>query len=120
MEKILVATDLSTNSIPAIQLAYKVAQARGAKLIILYVYNLVKPKKWRIQRFENFKAVRKDFVLNKLEKFSEKAISTIGISSIDVEIELQINTNTTSTVIKSIIKHNCAFFFLSTNGAKKV
>ncbi|MGN0002924.1 MAG: universal stress protein [Sphingobacterium composti] len=119
MEKILVTTDLSTHSISAIHLALQLAKERSAKLIIVHVYNLLKPKKWRIQRFENYKETRKEFVLNKLNKFLEKAIPSPKLTSFDIEIDLQINTNTTSALLNTIKKHDCFFGIISTHGRGK-
>lgn len=120
MEKILVATDLSAHSASAIHYAYKLSQLKGASLVVVHVYHLLKPKNWRSQRFENYHKIRKDFILTKLNKFLDKILSSIEPPLINLEIELQMNKNIVTTILKCVEKHKCTYMCIGTQGTGKL
>lgn len=120
MEKILVATDLSANSSSAILFAYKLSQLKGASLVIVHVYHLLKPKNWRSHRFENYHDARKEFILTKLNKFLDRIFSTIEAPIIDFEIDLQMNPNIVTSILKCVTKHKCTYMCISTQGVGKL
>jgi len=119
MEKILVATDLSVNSISAIRFAYNLSQTRGATLVIVHVYSISKPKSWRMQRFENHKKTRRDFIWNKLSFFLDQVFSSRGLTNVKYEIDLQMNANTVGTILKCAARHKCSHLCISTHGLGK-
>ncbi|TDQ76384.1 universal stress protein [Sphingobacterium yanglingense] len=116
MEKILVATDLSASSISAIQFAYKLSQLKGATLIIVHVYHLLKPKSWRPHRFENYRQVRREFILAKLNKFLDRIFTNIETPIVNFEIDLQMNPNIVTTILRCVAKHKCSCICLGIQG----
>lgn len=119
MEKILVATDLSANSASGIHFAYKLSQLKGATLVIVHVYHLMKPKSWRSHRFENYHKARKEFISVKLNKFLDRIFSSIEAPIINFEVDLQMNPNTVTTILRCVAKHKCTYMCISTQGAGK-
>lgn len=119
MEKILVATDLSVNSISAILFAYHLSQTRDAKLIIVHVYHVSKPKSWRVQRFENHQITREKFMKNKFSQFLDQVFSSIENQKFHYEIDLRMNANTVGTIMKCAAKYKCSHLCISTHGMGK-
>lgn len=119
MEKILVATDLSVNSTSAIHFAYQLSRSRGATLVIVHIYHVSKPKSWRMQRFENYKKTRREFMENKFSKFLDQVFSSIQHQYLQYEIDLQMNANTVGAIIKCAAKHKCSHLCISTHGLGK-
>lgn len=120
MEKILVTTDLSVNSAAAILFAYKLSQLKGATLVILHVYHILRPKSWRSRRFENYNKAREEFLLTKLNKFLHQIFSAVEAPEVNFEIDLQRNSNTVNTVLKCVAKHKCTYMCISTQGTGKL
>ena len=119
MEKILVATDLSANSVSAIQYAYRLCQLKGAKLVIVHVYYISKPKSWRQHRYETYKNARKEFIIAKLNKFISKIFSNTVDPIINIKIDIQMHQNTVNTILKSAIKYKCKYICIGTHGSGK-
>lgn len=119
MEKILVATDLSVNSISAILFAYNLSQSRGATLVIVHIYHIPKPKSWRMPRFENHLKIRRAFVEKKMAKFLDQVFSNLESPIINYKIDLQMNSNTAGTIIKCAARHKCSHLCISTHGLGK-
>ncbi|WP_270089281.1 universal stress protein [Sphingobacterium sp. SYP-B4668] len=120
MEKILVATDLSAGSTSAIHFAYKLSQLKGATLIIVHVYHLLKPKSWRPHRFENYRQVRREFILTKLNKFLNRIFSNIEAPAVNFEIDLQMNPNIVTTILRCVSKHKCTCICLGIQGGGRL
>lgn len=120
MEKILIATDLSAGSTSAIQFAYKLSQLKGATLIIVHVYHLLKPRSWRSHRFENYRQARREFVSTKLSKFLGRIFSKIEAPAVNFEIDLQMNPNIVTTILRCAAKHKCTCICLGIHGAGKL
>lgn len=116
MEKILVATDLSANSIPAIQFAYNLSQIKGATLVIVHVYHVFRPKSWRTNRYENYRKERKIFILKKLHRLIDRSLNIKEELAPPYEIDLQMNPNTVSTILKCAKKHKCTYICIGTQG----
>lgn len=119
MEKILVTTDLSANSASAIRFAYKISQLRGATLVIVHVYHVLRPSNWREHRYESYCSSRREFILNKLTKFLDHIFSHINQPFTNYEIDLQMSPNTITSILDCATKHRCIYICISIRGAGK-
>lgn len=119
MEKILVATDLSVNSISAIHFAYDLSQLKGATLVVAHVYNISKPKSWRTSRFEKYHENRRIFLLRKMNEILDRALKSANKPFINMEIDLIMHSNTTNALIKCAAQHKCKYMCISSHGDAK-
>lgn len=115
MGNILFATDLSTSSISAMNFAYNLSQVNECKLIVVHVYQVVKPKNWRLHRFEDYEKTRREFLLNKLNKFLSKGLKT-DHTLLNIEIHLKAESNVVNSIINSASQFQCDFICVNTRG----
>lgn len=115
MGNILFATDLSTSSISAMNFAYNLSQINECKLIVVHVYQIVKPKNWRMHRFEDYEKARKEFLLNKLNKFLSKGLKT-DHTLLNIEIHLKADSNVVNSIINSASQFQCDVICINTRG----
>lgn len=117
MEKIVVTTDQSPNSKAAIRFAIKLAKQRGADLVILHVYHLLKPFKWSEHAFA---AYTDSFRKKKAEELSAFVAGIYrGIHEADIRYQLVLvyNDDVVDGILDYIGKHHCSYVCISTRGA---
>lgn len=119
MEKILVATDLSSNSASAIRFAHKVVQLTNSKLVIAHIYHIRKPSKWRPHRFETYLQLRELYLTKKLNKFLQKIFKESDDIQVDFEIELVMNLSVITTLVNIALAHKVDYICISTLGNGK-
>lgn len=119
MTKILVATDLSPNSTSAVHFAYRLSLLKSATLVIVHVYDVVKPKNWRTHRFETYLKAREQFILNKVDNFLDRIFNAYDEPPNDLELDIQMSPNTVTTILQCANKHKCIYMCIATKGAGK-
>ncbi|QHS56829.1 universal stress protein [Mucilaginibacter sp. 14171R-50] len=120
MEKILVTTDMSSNSKSAVRLAIKQAVARGAELDILYVYYLIKPFNWTPLAFDVYSAEYKKKTFKELSSFFKRILHEAGDPSVSYKLVLVSDINTTEGIISYALENNCSFICIATRGAGNI
>jgi len=98
--------------------AYNLSQVNECKLVVVHVYQIVKPKNWRMHRFEDYEKARKEFLLNKLNKFLSKGLET-DHRLLNIEIHLKAENNVVNSIISSASEFRCDFICISTRGKSK-
>ncbi|WP_214225542.1 universal stress protein [Pedobacter sp. B4-66] len=119
MEKILVATDLSANSVSAVRFAYKLSQLTGTKLVIVHIYHLLRPTSWRNHRFENHRNIRKQFIAQKLTKFLDRIFKDYDDEFTNFELDLKMSPNVITSILSSASNHKVNYICISTLGSGK-
>lgn len=119
MTKILVATDLSPNSTSAVHFAYRLSLIKSATLVIVHVYNVVKPKNWRMHRFEAYLKTREEFIVTKVDNYLNRIFNAYDEPPIDLELDIQMSTNTVTTILQCANKHKCIYLCIATKGTDK-
>ncbi|HEK19628.1 MAG TPA: universal stress protein [Bacteroidetes bacterium] len=117
MEKILVTTDQSVNSKPAIRFAIKLAKQRKAELIILHVYHLLKPFKWSEHAFAEYTDTFRKKTAEELTSFIAGIYHDIHESEINHQLVLVSNIDVVDGIMDYANKHNCSYICISTRGA---
>lgn len=117
MEKILVTTDQSANSKSAIRFAIKLANQRKAELVILHVYNLLKPFKWTEKAFTHYTAQFCEKTTKELLAFIAEIYSGIQEPEINYQLVLVSNSDVVEGIRDYASKHDCAYICISTRGA---
>lgn len=117
MEKILVTTDQSVNSKPAIRFAIQLAKQRQAELIILHVYHLLKPLKWTAAAFERYTAEFQEKTTEELKAFIAEIYKAIEEPKINYQLALVPNVDVVDGIRDYGSKHHCAYICISTRGA---
>jgi len=95
--------------------AYNLSQANECKLIVVHVYQVVKPKNWRMHRFEDYVKSRREFLLNKINKFLSKGLKT-DHTLLNIEIHLKAANNVVNSIITCASKFKCDFLCIGTRG----
>lgn len=117
MEKILVTTDQSANSKSAIRFAIKLAKQRGAELIFLHVYHLLKPFKWKAATFAQYTTQFQKNLAEELSSFMNEIFKSVGETEINYQLALISNTDVVDGIRDYADKHNCSYICISTRGA---
>ena len=95
--------------------AYNLSQVNECKLIVIHVYQVMKPKNWRLHRFEDYEKTRREFLLNKLNKFLSKGLKT-DHTLLNIEIHLKAESNIVNSIINSASQFQCDFICINTRG----
>ncbi|RZK63990.1 MAG: universal stress protein [Pedobacter sp.] len=119
MEKILIATDLSSNSASAIRFALALARSRNVKLIIVHVYHIRKPNNWRMHRYETYLQIRKLYLNVRLKKFLDKIFSDGNENPMSLETEILMNISVISTLINTALAQKVSYICISAKGSGK-
>jgi len=117
MEKILVTTDQSDNSKPALRFAIKLAKQRKAELIILHVYHLLKPFNWTDFAFEQYGDTFRKKTISELTSFIEDIYHGIHESEIHHQLVLVSNIDVVEGIMQYATQHDCSYICISTRGA---
>jgi len=95
--------------------AYTLSQVNECKLIVVHVYQVAKPKTWRMHRFEDYVKSRREFLLNKLNKFLSKGLKT-DHTLLNIEIHLKAGNNVVNSILNITSKFQCDFLCIGTRG----
>lgn len=119
MKKILVPTDLSPNSKTGIKFAIQFAKQIKAKLVFLYVADVIKPTSWSEERFKTYSkemAQKHDVTIKKFvsQVCNEKQILK------DAEYKIELSYNTPKSIMETAQNKKVSFICMSTRGAGKI
>ncbi|CAN5240336.1 hypothetical protein BH09BAC6_BH09BAC6_18770 [soil metagenome] len=117
MEKILVTTDQSANSKPAIQFAIRLAKSMNAELVILQMYHLMKPFKWTDEAFAAYTESFQEKTIAELELFIVDVFHSVDAHGMQYQLVLHSNDDVVEGIMEYGAAHNCSYICISTRGA---
>lgn len=95
--------------------AFNLSKVNECKLIVVHIYQVTKPKNWRLHRFEDYEKTRREFLLNKLNKFLSKGLKT-DHTLLNIEIHLKAESNVVNSIINSASQFQCDYICINTRG----
>jgi len=119
MEKILVTTDLSSNSKTGIRFALQMAKQLGAELNFYYVSEVTKPTSWSDLHFKKY---QKENIEENTIRLMNFVRDTIGDEKMvaNVKYTIDLGLKASDLILKAAKKYKADYICMSTRGAGRV
>lgn len=119
-KKVLVLTDLSTNSKAGMRFGLQMAAQTKASLVFFYCMPNLKPTRWSDARHDLYLKAEMEKGRKALEKFVAGVYKSAGIKKPVYECVVQQRTDIQSAIIKYAVKINADAICMSTRGAGRL
>ncbi len=120
MKKIIVTTDVSTNSKAGLKFAIQMSLQEKVHLTFFHSYYLLRPTSWNDQKFKEYEKEQVSKLQNQLAHFVGTVYASMGVSYKSVECVLSEAVNVDSNIRDYAHKHKYDFICISTRGAGKI
>lgn len=117
MKRILVATDISTNSGAALRFALQLAAQRPVSLTFLNVHNVVRPITWRRSQHAAQEQQELADVQQRLEEFVEEARQRVAVTIAEQSCVVINSFVVESTIMAYAEEHRFDFILVGARGA---
>lgn len=101
----------------ALRFAIYFASQRGAAILIVHIYHIVRPTSWRQHRFENHHQIRKQFIADKLRLLLARMIP--NQHEPNIEVVLKMGANPVLQLLEPITIKGCSCICIATKGRGK-
>jgi nucleotide-binding universal stress UspA family protein len=116
-KKILVTTDLSSNSKAGIRFAMQLAAQNGSALIFFQVIEQVKPTSWSKERYQKFADEEISRKQEELRRFVQSTYKQAGLTPGTIEVVVGMGTPVDKTIIEYAKTRKADLICMSTRGA---
>lgn len=120
MEKILVTTDLSTNSKAGLRFAIQLSLQGKFKLSFFHSYYVMKPTSWSNPAFQDYEKTTKQKIQNKLEQFVESVYKGMKIKVKKPHCVIGSSVLADSNIMEYAEENKYDYICMSTRGAGKL
>jgi nucleotide-binding universal stress UspA family protein len=117
INKILVTTDLSSNSKAGIRFAIQLASQSRASLIFYHVIEIPKPTRWSDKKYETFTEEQILEAKGRLNPFVKGVYKRSGIQPGDLECVVHVGSPVDRIIMDYAVKRKVDFICMSTRGA---
>jgi nucleotide-binding universal stress UspA family protein len=118
--KVVVPTDLSSNSKAGIRFAIQLASQNTCTLIFYHCMELLRPTKWTDGQFKTYVKSELDRAKVQLTAFVEKCYEQSGVSRRDFECVVEKGADPKKCVVKYAVGVSAAAICMATRGAGKI
>ena len=119
MKKILVTTDLSSNSKSAIRFAIQLASQTGFSLTFFHSYHILRPTSWSNASFVPFEKSESTQITRKLHKLVNQVYQSLGLAGEEPHCVAKSGAYADSEIMKYAGEHNYDFICISRKGHGK-
>jgi len=120
MEKILVTTDLSTNSKAGVRFALQMAKQLKAEVLVYHAIELLKPTKWNDAKYKQFEKEKIEEHVTKVKQFVTEVSKQSEIKAGAFKVIAEIGTKVSEQIILTAKKNKATYICMSTRGAGKI
>ena len=119
MKKILVTTDLSSNSKSAMRFAIQLASQSGYSLTFFHAYHILRPTRWSEASFVSFEKSESTQITRKLHKLVSQVYQSLGLAGEEPHCVAKSGAYADREIIKYANEHNYDFICISRSGHGK-
>jgi nucleotide-binding universal stress UspA family protein len=121
MKKILVTTDLSSNSKAGIRFALQFAKQAGSSLTFYHGIEIDQPTRWNNKRFDEFVQTEVTRATEKLEAFIRSVYKEAGVRPAKYQLVVErVESSLRASIIANAVARKMDFICMSTRGAGKL
>ncbi len=120
MDKILVTTDLSTNSKAAMRFAINLSQQKKLQLIFLHVHQVLRASTWSDAKYDYYLKEDKNALMEELQSFVSGVYRSMKIEPEKIKHVVHHNFNVTEGIRKYAKENKCNYICIATRGAGSV
>ncbi len=117
MNKILVATDLSSNSKAGLRFAIQLASQHKYELTFFHSYYIMKPTSWNDATFEAYEKIEKDKIQKKLNQFVELVYKNMAVVAKNIKCVIKSSVLPDSSIREYAHENKFTFICICTRGA---
>ena len=117
MNKILVATDFSSNSKAGLRFAIQLASQHKYELTFFHSSYFMKPTSWNDATFKTYEKAETDKIHKKLNRFVESVYKSIGVVSKNIKYVVKSSVLADSNIREYAHENKFSFICISTRGA---
>lgn len=117
MNRILVTTDLSTNSRAGLRFAIKLAEQKKMELVFLYVHQVLRASTWSDAKYEYFVAEDKENIMKELTAFVSATYKQMKVTPGKYKCDVYHMFGVVDGVINYAQEKNCDYICIATRGA---
>jgi len=120
MNRILVTTDLSTNSKAGLRFAINLAKHKKVELVFLFVHQVLRASTWTDARYDFYVNEDKENIMNELTSFVASVYKSMRVKPGKHRCEVYHQFNTTAGIKEFAKEHQCDYICIATRGAGAV
>ena len=119
MKKILVTTDLSSNSKSALRFAIQLASQNGYSLTFFHSYHILRPTSWSNASYVSFEKSESTQIVRKLHKFVAELYKSLGLALAEPHCVAKSGTYVDREIMNYANEHHYDFICISRRGHGK-
>lgn len=120
MNRILVTTDLSTNSRAGLRFAIKLAEQKKMELVFLFVHQVLRASTWSDTKYETFVSEDKENIMAELTSFVSATYKQMKVTPGKYKCDVHHMFGVVEGVITYAQDNNCDYICIATRGAGAV
>lgn len=120
MNRILVTTDLSTNSRAGLRFAIKLAEQKKMELVFLFVHQVLRASTWSDAKYEYFLSEDKENIMKELTAFVSATYKQMKVTPGKYRCEVHHQFGIVDGLINYAQDNNCDYICIATRGAGAV